>query len=236
LVTLKNTLIAFSEGAPAIFFDESPSCRVEHCDFFGNWGNFDYWTSPWEDAPPNLGVIDTMNANGDSCDTYMNIYLAPLLRDIENEDYHLMWTECGDSADSPCIDAGDPTIHDHTLDCAWGLGTLISDIGLYGGDSVISGISYPSAPILPAKPILFQNFPNPFNPITQIQFDLPKAAQVQLRIYNILGQEVVTLANGIFPAGTHGVSWNATNFPSGIYIYQFKAEDFMEAKKMVLIR
>ncbi|MFH1011221.1 MAG: T9SS type A sorting domain-containing protein [bacterium] len=234
--TFRNTIIAFSEGAPALFFWDSPWCRFEHCDFFGNWGNFDYWTSAEEDAPPGLGLIDTINVNSDSCDTYMNMYLDPLLRDIENEDYHLMWTQCGDSADSPCIDAGDPTIHDHTLDCDWGLGTLISDIGLYGGDTVISGISYPSSPILPDKPTLFQNFPNPFNPVTAIQFDVPKTAKVELKVYNILGQEVATLTNEVLPAGTHRVLWNATSLPSGIYIYHLKVGNFVDAKKMVFVR
>ena len=236
VIIFRNCIIAFSEGAPAIFFLDSPGCRFEHCDFFGNWGNFDYWTSPWEDGPADLGVMDTINTNGDSCDTYMNIYLDPLLRNIENGDYHLMWTQCGDSLDSPCIDAGDPSIHDHTLDCAWGLGTLISDIGLYGGDTVFSGISYPSAPILPDKPTLFQNFPNPFNPTTQIQFDLPRSMKVELRIYNILGQEVVTLANDIFPAGTHGVSWNAASLPSGIYFCRMEAAGFSQTRKMLLVK
>jgi predicted outer membrane repeat protein len=237
LVTLINTLIVFSEGAPAIFFDESPSCHFEHCDIFGNnGGNFDYWTSQWEDAPADLGLIDTVNANGDSCDTYMNIYLNPLLRDIENGDYHLMWTECGDSADSPCIDAGDPTIHDHTLDCDWGLATLISDISGFGGDTVVSGVSYPTAPLLPSKPTLFQNYPNPFNPTTEIEFDLPKSVKVELRIYNILGQEVAVLASDFFPAGAHRVSWNAASLPSGIYICRMEAAGFMQTRKMLLVK
>ncbi|MHA1942610.1 MAG: right-handed parallel beta-helix repeat-containing protein, partial [Candidatus Hodarchaeales archaeon] len=96
-----------------------------------------------------------------------NIDVDPLFRDTANGDFHLMSTFCGDSADSPCIDAGDPNILDSLLDCSWGLGGARSDMGAYGGgDSVSVGI-FGDLPSLPERFILLQNYPNPFNSETK---------------------------------------------------------------------
>jgi hypothetical protein len=101
-----------------------------------------------------------------------NININPLFRDPANNDFHLMSVACGDSVDSPCIDAGDPNILDSLLDCSWGLGTLRSDMGAFGGgDSVSIGI-LDNIPLLPDRFILLQNYPNPFNAQTTIRFML----------------------------------------------------------------
>jgi hypothetical protein len=88
---------------------------------------------------------------------------------------------------------------------------------------------------------LSQNFPNPFNPATQIRFELPKAALVTLAVYNSLGQEVRRLINAQKPAGYHTVVWNGRDqqgkpVPSGIYHYRIQAGDFVATKKMVLAK
>jgi hypothetical protein len=106
----------------------------------------------------------------------------------------------------------------------------------YGGDSTVSGIIHPNVPLLLTTPTLFQNYPNPFNPTTTIQFDLPRSAKVELKIYNILGHQVAILANDFFPAGTHHVSWNAANLPSGIYFCRMEAAGFAQTRKMLLVR
>ena len=72
---------------------------------------------------------------------------------------------------------------------------------------------------------LFQNYPNPVNPITTIAFQLPKDARVSLKVYNLLGQEVVTLIDGDVPAGYHQQMWNANTFASGTYVYQLTSID-----------
>jgi hypothetical protein len=94
---------------------------------------------------------------------------------------------------------------------------------------------------VPAAFRLHQNYPNPFNPNTEIRFDLPQPVRVQIKIYSILGQEVVTLVDGVCPAGSHRVIWDSENgsgvqVASGVYVYQIKAGDFVDSKKMVLIR
>jgi hypothetical protein len=88
---------------------------------------------------------------------------------------------------------------------------------------------------------LQQNYPNPFNPVTTIRFDVPQESHVQMDVYNILGQRIRTLVNGTMQPGFHSVSWNGTNdmgkpLASGMYIYQIKAEGFVDVKKLVLMK
>ncbi|OQY75377.1 MAG: hypothetical protein B6D44_01700 [Ignavibacteriales bacterium UTCHB2] len=90
--------------------------------------------------------------------------------------------------------------------------------------------------IIPAKFELSQNFPNPFNPSTTIRFSLPKETQLKINIYNTLGELVQTLAEGTYEAGYHKVTFNASNLPSGAYIYRIESADFMQVRKMVLIK
>jgi hypothetical protein len=83
---------------------------------------------------------------------------------------------------------------------------------------------------------LGQNFPNPFNPSTNIKFDIPKSSFVQLIIHDILGKEVSTIVSEELIAGSYEVEWDATEFTSGIYVYKLITNDFSEAKKMLLIK
>ncbi len=88
---------------------------------------------------------------------------------------------------------------------------------------------------------LGSNYPNPFNPETEISFSLPERTQVSLVIYNVLGEKVETLVNGQMDAGTHTIHWNGrdeagNSVASGIYFYRLKAEDFDQTMKMVLMK
>ncbi|MBK9099684.1 MAG: T9SS type A sorting domain-containing protein [bacterium] len=83
---------------------------------------------------------------------------------------------------------------------------------------------------------LSQNYPNPFNPSTNIKYQLPEFGFVTLKVYDILGREVATLVNEEKPAGEYEIEFDGTGLTNGIYFYQLKAGDFVETKKMVLIR
>ena len=85
---------------------------------------------------------------------------------------------------------------------------------------------------------LHQNYPNPFNPETNISFDLPKTSPVTLKIFNLIGQEVATIVNGQLPAGTHSyrVGSERYSLTSGVYFYRLSAGNFVETRKMILLR
>jgi len=89
---------------------------------------------------------------------------------------------------------------------------------------------------IPLEFVLQQNYPNPFNPGTTISFSIPERAYVNLKIYDVLGNEVVTLVSEEKDAGNHTVNFNASEFPSGAYFYQLNAGSFVETKKMLLLR
>lgn len=89
---------------------------------------------------------------------------------------------------------------------------------------------------IPTTYSLDQNYPNPFNPATTIRFSVPEAANVKLRVYNILGQQVAELINGFRNSGTYNVNWNAENLTSGVYIYRLEAGANVITKKMTLLK
>jgi len=96
-------------------------------------------------------------------------------------------------------------------------------------------ISEPMAQI-PEKFYLHQNYPNPFNPSTTIKFDLPSASKVTLKIFNILGKEITTLQAGRLPAGSYSYEWDASAVASGVYLYRLQAGNYVETRKMILMK
>ena len=89
---------------------------------------------------------------------------------------------------------------------------------------------------LPLTYSLAQNYPNPFNPTTTIHYELPKASQVRLSVYDVLGREVVTLVNELKQPGRYEAILNATTLASGVYFYRLQAGAFVQAKKLLLLR
>ncbi len=83
---------------------------------------------------------------------------------------------------------------------------------------------------------LGQNYPNPFNPKTVIRFQLSVNSFTSLKVYDLLGREVASLVNEQLQPGTYEVDWDASNYPSGVYFYKIVAGDFVETKKMILIK
>ena len=83
---------------------------------------------------------------------------------------------------------------------------------------------------------LGQNYPNPFNPTTHIRFNIPETANAKLTVFNVMGEEVATLVNGVMQAGGHTVSWNAASMPTGVYFYQLESGNFSQTKKLLLVK
>jgi flagellar hook assembly protein FlgD len=96
-------------------------------------------------------------------------------------------------------------------------------------------------PIIPEVTALTGNYPNPFNPVTTISFDLKENAQVSIDIYNIKGQRVATVADGNFNAGRHSIIWKGTDLhgnsvSSGVYFYKMSSGTYTKTKKMILMK
>ena len=101
-------------------------------------------------------------------------------------------------------------------------------------------ISLPTGISLDSKVVqkfdLYQNYPNPLNPVTSIRYDLPINTNVVLKIYDILGNEVETLVNQEQESGEYEVIFNADRYPSGVYVYRLETSSFTDVKKMVILK
>ena len=88
----------------------------------------------------------------------------------------------------------------------------------------------------PVSTNIGQNFPNPFNPSTVIQYVVSSRKHVSLKVCDVLGREVATLVDGVQDAGIKSINWDATGVPSGVYFYRLRAGNFIDVKKMLLLR
>ncbi len=211
---LINTII-WNNQAPdkaAIYIDvsEGASVQADYCDIQGGWSS------------------GAGNINAD-----------PL---FVNTKFHL--------ADaSPCIDKGNPdAIYNDPEDASNpGLalfparGTVKNDMGAFGGPGArktITAVKHDRSTneAQPNTFVLFQNYPNPFNPTTTIEFELPNSDFVTLKVYNLLGREVATLAEQKLAAGRHQFEWDARRFVSGVYFYKIEASNFSMTRMMLLVR
>jgi hypothetical protein len=135
---------------------------------------------------------------------------GPILLMIENYRTQSVWNRC---MKSPVIQLG---------------------LGRAGFMPVTS--SAPLSSSVPGGPVLFQNFPNPFNPATTIGFQVAVPLHVTLKVYDVLGREVTTLVDGILSSGYHTVEWHADSFASGVYYCRMTAGNFTEARKIVVLK
>jgi hypothetical protein len=104
---------------------------------------------------------------------------------------------------------------------------LVQDITFIEGEITIT----------PEKFRLIQNYPNPFNPVTVISYELPALSDVDLTIFDLLGQKAASLVSGKQPAGNYQVEWNAKNFASGVYFYRLTTDrGFTQTRKMIVVR
>jgi subtilisin family serine protease len=97
-------------------------------------------------------------------------------------------------------------------------------------------IGIPQTIIIPSKFALHQSFPNPFNPVAKIRFDIPKETFVEIKVFDILGREVAVLVNEVTKPGIYTVEFNGIDFASGVYFYSMKTDSYRDIKKMVLVK
>ena len=122
---------------------------------------------------------------------------------------------------------------------------IVFDCGQSAADLFIDNVSLTSVPPetiiknnlhLPSNYKLNFNYPNPFNPVTMINYQLPMSSNVELSIYNILGQKVITLVNEKQNAGYHQVEWDASGLASNVYYYRIEVGNFVQTRKMIYLK
>lgn len=112
---------------------------------------------------------------------------------------------------------------------------LADSIHIVSNDPITTGIQNISSE-LPEKFCLSQNYPNPFNPNTKIRFQISKTADVKLEVYDVRGKQIETLVNQELRTGTYEVDFNGNKYSSGIYFYKIFTSDFIETRKMMLVK
>ncbi|MBN1293673.1 MAG: T9SS type A sorting domain-containing protein [Candidatus Latescibacteria bacterium] len=123
---------------------------------------------------------------------------------------------------------------DATNKCVEAYTKNFSSFGLFEYDESVTAVEEDEQ--IPESFSLMQNNPNPFNPVTFIQFSMPQTGNVQISVYNIMGQEVARLVDGILPAGTHSVRFDGSTMASGVYFYRVHGKNFSGSKKMLLLK
>ena len=226
---LKNTIVAFNENGiyTAGTNFSSPTLTLQYCDVFGAPASGADFQGVYTAMPTTSGNIGNVSVDPK--------FVAHT--DSLNYDYHLQ-------ASSPLIDAGDPTMKEAD--------NSTINMGRYGGTTEYTSVSSgdgtsstkPTVLKTEDTPLVFslsQNAPNPFNPETIISYSLPQSEQVKLVIYNVLGQEIRTLVNAFKPAGRYRVVWNSKDdfgrsVSSGVYFYQITAGEFLNTRKMLILK
>lgn len=163
----------------------------------------------------------------------------PIFMDTIGEVYRLASPQCGESVTSPAVDGGHPDSLDAVLACNEGLGSQRADMGYYGGrlsplDPTTSVET--SSTLLPKRLTLNQNFPNPFNPTTEIGFGLPSNSRVTLNVYDVRGRLILAALDAYLEAGVHQLQVDASSWSSGVYLYQLQTADQTLSKKMLILK
>jgi photosystem II stability/assembly factor-like uncharacterized protein len=124
----------------------------------------------------------------------------------------------------------------------WEASFLTDNIGMISGECIVLGlVSDPAVSVLGQEQVptsfdLKQNYPNPFNPITTIRYEIPRRAHVVLKILNLLGEEVATLIDEEKESGSYQVTWSAVGIASGVYFYRLQTGEFVQTKKLLVLR
>jgi hypothetical protein len=199
--------------------------------------------NPVNDAPYVVELPDTVTFIH-AADTVLS--MGDYVEDVDNADAELNW-EFSVSNDTLKFEF-DAESMNLTLSAPGFIGevtlsfTVTDDSSASVSDSIIVKVIADPTGIndwffgVPDQYSLNQNYPNPFNPLTHIRFGLPKAGDVKIELYNILGQHVATLLSEFKQAGYHVVDLDASHLPSGVYFYRIQATRFNDVKKMILLK
>lgn len=196
-------------------------------------------------SPYDLGLIPGLILSRDSCKTWLQVSTLNPEVGLSIESGSLLigadslgiflFSDNGDSLGS--FNEGLSNLNAHTLSMDNNFYVYVgTDNGVWKRPlSEITSVEDLSID-LPSNFNLSQNFPNPFNPSTKISWQLPVGGNATLKVYDILGREVVTLVNEHKTAGKYETKFNAATLPSGVYFYKLNSEDYTSVKKMLLLK
>jgi predicted outer membrane repeat protein len=243
--TIANNIGVTSGG---LRLQQKSGSKVINSIFWGNYPDQISLQSPNDTSVSSLYLdynniqygIDSIHIDTISAINYGlgNIDSDPLFVDSLTSDYHLQSL-------SPCIATGIDSIevigfwyHCPSTDIEgkprpYPIGTM-PDMGAYEFQNLV--VVRDQDRNVPNEYNLYQNYPNPFNPSTKISYSILGRTNVSLKIFNLLGSEVVELVNAMMDVGSYDVEFNAGDLPSGVYFYQLKAGTFINTKKMLLLK
>ncbi|MDP8207375.1 MAG: T9SS type A sorting domain-containing protein [Candidatus Electryonea clarkiae] len=218
----------FTENGPSsnIFVSGDEYVATYNSLYYNNDGIDIQFTEPSRFSE-EFGIIDSVNANADSCDQFSNLFIDPLFVNPQERNFHLR-------ENSPCIDAGISWYRNNGPynDPDGGL----TDIGIhyYHVSEVLEQKRNRS---IPSRFSVKDIYPNPFNSDLTITIALPYSSDLKVSVYNLLGKEVTLLANDRFTAGDKRFVFRGNNLPTGIYFIRSSVPGRMyEVKKVVLVR
>jgi hypothetical protein len=199
----------------------------------------------WSNNPETGGLLRSTN-NGD---TWIKVgagmtstYIQSLAINSEDNIFIGIWDAgvyCSTDKGTNCIDinTGLPTdgVRDFAINSKGEIFVGTNGNGIYKSTHTTTSIEKKKGKF-PCSNFLKQNYPNPFNPKTVISWHLAAGSNVELSIYNLLGQKIENLINKYMQAGYHEVEFSGQNLSSGIYLYRIQAGDFQEVKKMMLLQ
>jgi hypothetical protein len=177
--------------------------------------NFDVWLFSGSTSTGGVGFGELEIYSATSSFTQFIVPIEYNLQTTDTPDSAWIWISIEDTAENPT--AGAIAMVD---DLSWGPVTDVEKVN----------------PNVPSSFKLQQNYPNPFNPSTMIEYSIPKESFVDLRVYDIIGNETATLVNEYLSAGTYRADFNAADLPSGIYIAKLTAGSFTKSIKMTLLK
>ena len=214
---LFNSIVTGNQGLSGIYLNNLASADIAYNDFHANTGILFNGT-----VPSDLGQKVSVNLNSDSCDIFYNFFENPLFTAGSGDSIYLL------TENSPCIDAGDPA-------SPFDPDSTIADVGaLWNGATLTAGRK--DEPAISLDYLHFAVFPNPFNPVTTLNFYLSSKSRVSLIIYDVRGRLIAKLMDDWREAGVYSLEFDASYLPSGIYFARLITGESNRTQKLLLIK